>query len=805
MKITYRRSKEMNKEKSSAGVFGKVVSLILSLMLIISMAAFPALAAAGDDSIFLYDRLKNGTIEITGYDGDDIDTVTELVIPAEINGKVVTEIGYKAFDNCKSLKCVTIPQSVTYIDSYAFGYIANEENGMVKVDGFKITGYKNSASYAYARDNGFEFESLGEVSPFLYYELEDGTLMIIDYFGDDSDLVIPAEIDGKKVKSIGTTIISHNAFAYCESLKSVTISEGISTIGFETFIACPNLKSVTIPKSVRSIQNNAFSYCTSLESVIISEGVQSIGNWAFENCTSLESVTIPKSVTYIASYAFGYKYNYDSDSDIQKIDSLKKISGYKYSAAYAYARDNGFEFESLGEVSPFAYNEFEDGTIEIVDYFGDDRDTMTDLAIPSEIDGKQVTSIGNDVFSDCTSLESVTIPEGVTEIGSSAFKDCISLESVTIPESVTEIGERAFKNTHFNGVTIPKTVTSIGEQAFGYDYGIDDEKIEEFKITGYKNSAAYAYARDNGFEFESLGEVAPLAYNELKDGTLEIINYFGDDRNTMTDIFIPSEIDGKTVTSIGDYAFMNCTSLESVKIPEVVKMIGYRAFSGCFSIKSVTIPESVIKIGKCAFFHCTSLESVTIPEGVTEVGQEAFENCTSLESVIIPRSVTEIGEYAFNDCTSLNSLTIPEGVKHIGYGAFIDCTTLNSVTIPKSVTYIDNYAFGYNEPFIGFLRKVDGFKITGYAGTAAEAYANDNGFEFIAFDEKSGDLSGDGEIGADDNIMLARYLASWNGSTAIDKSLADLNGDGVVDSADNIVLQRHLANWKGYENLPLAG
>ena len=159
---------------------------------------------------------------------------------------------------------------------------------------------------------------------------------------------------------------------------------------------------------------------------------------------------------------------------------------------------------------------------------------------------------------------------------------------------------------------------------------------------------------------------------------------------SLTGVTIPG-----SVTSIGDSAFSGCSSLTSVTIPNSVTSIGGAAFNGCSSLTSVTIPDSVTSIGEFAFYNCSSLTSVTIPNSVTSIGEYAFYNCSSLTSVTIPNSVTSIGEYAFYNCSSLTSVTIPDGVTSIGRYAFHDCRSLTSVTIPDSVTSIGEYAF-YN-------------------------------------------------------------------------------------------------------------
>ena len=148
-----------------------------------------------------------------------------------------------------------------------------------------------------------------------------------------------------------------------------------------------------------------------------------------------------------------------------------------------------------------------------------------------------------------------------------------------------------------------------------------------------------------------------------------------------------------SVTSIGDSAFSCCSSLQSVTIPDSVTSIGGRAFGECSSLQSVTIPDSVTSIGDRAFSWCTSLQSVTIPDSVTSIDESAFSWCTSLQSVIIPDSVTSIGNKAFSDCKSLQSVTIPDSVTSISDSAFSGCSSLQSVTIPDSVTSIGRRAF----------------------------------------------------------------------------------------------------------------
>ncbi len=147
------------------------------------------------------------------------------------------------------------------------------------------------------------------------------------------------------------------------------------------------------------------------------------------------------------------------------------------------------------------------------------------------------------------------------------------------------------------------------------------------------------------------------------------------------------------VTTIGDYAFYNCSSLISVTIPNSVIRIGDRAFYNCASLQSIAIPNSVTSIENGAFKFCDSLQRITIPNSVIKIGNEVFSYCKSLQSVIIGNSVTIIGDSAFSVCDRLTSITIPDSVITIGNYAFEKCGSLTSITIPDSVITIGNYAF----------------------------------------------------------------------------------------------------------------
>ena len=160
------------------------------------------------------------------------------------------------------------------------------------------------------------------------------------------------------------------------------------------------------------------------------------------------------------------------------------------------------------------------------------------------------------------------------------------------------------------------------------------------------------------------------------------------------DIVIPESVPYEdvtyNVTSIGYYAFSDCSGLTSVTIPNSVTSIGDAAFYGCSCLTSITIPNSVTSIGGSAFRDCSGLTSITIPNSVTSIASSAFSGCSGLTSITIPNSVTSIGSEAFYGCSGLTSVTIPNSVTSIGSGAFSGCSGLTSIKVEDNNAKYDS-------------------------------------------------------------------------------------------------------------------
>ncbi|MCH5151025.1 MAG: leucine-rich repeat domain-containing protein, partial [Spirochaetales bacterium] len=221
----------------------------------------------------------------------------------------------------------------------------------------------------------------------------------------------------------------------------------------------------------------------------------------------------------------------------------------------------------------------------------------------------------------------------------------------------------------------------------GYDIGTELEKGYTISnggtsLTIRSNDGFEAFKNDKNYSYSKLTSVI------IGNGITSIGNYAFSDCSSLTSITIPNG-----VTSIGSNAFQNCSSLTSITIPDSVTSIDNSAFSGCSRLTSITIPSNVIFIRDFVFYGCSSLTTVTIPNGITSIDNSAFSGCSRLTNVIIPNGVTSIGDRAFQGCSSLTSITIPNGVTSIGSNAFQNCSSLISITIPNGVTSIGNWAF----------------------------------------------------------------------------------------------------------------
>ena len=548
------------------------------------------------------------------------------------------------------------------------------------------------------------------------------------------------------IKSIviedGITNIGNYAFYFCAQATSVSLPDSITSIGENAFEQCGALQLNAIPKNTKTIGNYAFYQCTSLTSVNLGDNLETLGAGAFYECSNLTSVTFPSTVKSIGGSAF----------QESGITSLSLSSGIEYIGSRAFGNCDDLieaaltitaedaELESSifagcdnlktvalsGNISSISYGMFEVCP------------ALESVTIPNTI-----TSIGEYAFSGCSSLESISIPSGVTNIGRSAFSssglksatilanctygssyengvytNCDSLSSVTISNGVTAIPDAIFSNCdNLKTVTIPNTVTSIGQYAFYYS-GLESvvipSSVKTINKKAFQNCKQLATVTlneglesigDYGFEWcdkitslsipsttTSFGQ-RTFACTSITSISLTI----NEGSNPAPDLFsgcnqLETIVISGTMTEVYPTMFYGCGSLTNLTIPDSVTEIGYSAFFGCRKLSNFTIPANVTTIGSQAFYGCKDLTSLTIPNKVESIGDQAFEY-SGLTSIVIPNNVTSLGQYMFNGCNNLESITIPTNITSIPEYFFAGCTGLKSYTVPSNITTISGYAF----------------------------------------------------------------------------------------------------------------
>ena len=306
-----------------------------------------------------------------------------------------------------------------------------------------------------------------------------------------------------------------------------------------------------------------------------------------------------------------------------------------------------------------------------------------------------VTSIGENVFYGCSSLTSVTLGSGVESIGDWAFDDCTSLTSITCKATTPPaLGTDAFPS-ELTTAYIPCGTNAAYEASDWASYSITSF-IEEECPEPVDPTWQITYTSTNGKVTPNRTNVfgANIVNNEYKDGQ-GVITFDG------------------PVTSIGDRAFEDRSSLTSITIPNSVTSIRDAAFSDCSSLTSIEIPNSVTSIHTFAFARCSSLVEIEIPKSVISIGdsdddqlwacQGIFMGCNNLQKIIV-----EEGNPIFDSRDNCNAIIetatntliagcpnteIPNGIKRIGTGAFRDCNALGDIDIPSSVNVIEYAAF----------------------------------------------------------------------------------------------------------------
>ena len=635
-------------------------------------------------------------------------------------------LGYRAFYNAQNLTEVAIPASMVSIDYYAFAECRNLQK-VTFAEENKLTGIYEGAFLNCINLSDIVIpDSIVEISDFAFYGCTSITKLpisensalrgIYDYafaYTGLTELTVPdAVIDigayafrGTPVKKVyisdaqlKTLQIDIGALQDCDVLEDLRIPFSGNAYGgeypwFGYIFGAGNVwanfdyVSKTIKKlSITQIENldwdSVFvashyfenTLWGSIEEVHLPVGLSSVGTQAFYDCLGLVSITIPDGVTSIGNSAFSRCSNLTS---ITIPDSVIFVDRYAFS----------------------------------------DCSSLTNIRI-----SKNITRIEDGLFSNCTSLTDVEIHEGITSIGNGAFSSCIGLTSIIIPQTVSDIDENAFHYCDNLCQVINKSelLLTIGGMDNGFIACYAKLIIDKNGNKTYKDELDFEFIdTSDGFRFvkESDGyklvsyignkdtvtlpiNINGNAYSIYKlkgvkkviipDGVTTIGNNAFYECSSLTDITIPN-----SVISIGKNAFYNCRCLENVVISNSVASIGESAFEGCYSLINISLPNNIKRIEEYTFRDCSALKNVQIPDSVTSINFGAFSGCCSLVNINLPQSISGIADYVFYDCSNLKEISIPAGVRYIGMYSFENCTNLNNVVVPHTITQISEHAF-YN-------------------------------------------------------------------------------------------------------------
>ena len=575
-------------------------------------------------------------------------------------------------------------------------------------------------------------------STYTYTILTDDTVKITKYKGTDESIVIPSEIDGKKV-----TVIGSSAFYGFKSLKNIEIPDGITSIENYAFCQCWSITSLSVPESVTSIGTGAFRFCGDLkeiklpsnltvlsdslfgadanleyitfgdaektDTVIIPETVQKMGNYVFMNCEKIKNIKLPSNLKSIGKTCFqgcisltglfipqsvesiGGGIFGDCDA-LQSVEIEDENNNFIFKDGILYDVKNGILVSAVNSLIPEKV--IVDECTKTIDYSAfADCNNLYEIEIP-----QGVVNIGEKAFARLDNLKNIDIPDSVTNITTLAFYRCNGLVSVQVPGSVTAIKNGTFREcNNLKKVILNEGVAKIEGSAFVFCSSLEQIKLPQSLMS--IGSGAF----DNCTSLISV---------ELPDNAIISSDTFRGCKNLSK--IVLSDTNNNYIVKNGILYNKAMTSaiycipasgVEEISIEDGVTTIDSNLqFS--VNVKKINISRSVTKINTAAFMYCYDLQSIKVDSEngkyMSEKGILYNKDMTRIlcypagikdTEFFVPDTVKTIGDFAFYGTKALESINIPDSVTNIGTDAFGECSGLKEVVIPDSVTSMGEAVF----------------------------------------------------------------------------------------------------------------
>ena len=624
------------------------------------------------------------------------------------------------------------------------------------------------------------------------YEVYGDNVTITFFKGEYSDVIIPEEINGKKVTGITSEVFANN-----DIIKTVFIPGTIKSIGTDVFYNCKNLKSVTFDDGTESLYYNAFRDCLSLAEINIPKSLTYISSNAFNNCPSLIDIEIDMDNTTLKSV----------DNVIYKGNVLVLYPGGKTSQVFEIAND---------------ITMIEDGAFNNNHY-------IKEVIIPNS-----VSTISAYNFINCSNLEKISLTErkddyysvdGIVYNGNSVvfYPSGKKNESYELPDNITQLSDSSFSyNYYLKNITLPEELTTIGMYAFNQCY-----KLEEINIPKNVSLIGDNYGTP-GFE---------------KCYSLKSINVDNDNN-------VYYSLDGVLCT--GESILTYPMNKEDIiyNIPDLITRIGTEAFAHNQNLQKVIMHNNVTSISSYAFYNCENLIEADLPDKLMFLNEHVFTN-SGIKKVVLPRSIIELNlfenastgitYYVYRDkidwveSLSLNYETITEMYDQ-QTNIMLDSWLCNNITknsVLKTSRVIDGVDY---QKINEILDEFEMYEVELYDENSQELSINDrcklsipltDGNEFynvyyyednrlipidsvidngyitfktnkmgkfivtnLEINMSIGDINNDGLIGYADAVLILQSDSKILELTELQKSVADVNRDGIISYSDAVLILR---------------